>query len=173
MSERKSNADVASRRHLLKLGAMAAPAVITLAPASARAAASVLHCYVPFPEGVNERGEPCSPTGGASQQAGILGNGNGNGPGNGRGPANGNGPGNGNGRGLGNGNSNGQVKGEICYPGPDGGMLHAEQIRNGYGVEGMTMEPEHYTAYVEYLDRVRQENGPGVSCLMSVDIARG
>lgn len=52
MSDQNSNNGVASRRQLLKLGALAAPAVITLtsAPALAQTASSTLMCEVPFPE---------------------------------------------------------------------------------------------------------------------------
>jgi hypothetical protein len=45
-----SDAMVASRRRLLKLGAIAAPAVITLASGPAAAAASVTNCHVIVPQ---------------------------------------------------------------------------------------------------------------------------
>ncbi len=44
------DAMVASRRRVLKLGAIGAAAVVTVQPAMAQAAASVLNCQIPVPD---------------------------------------------------------------------------------------------------------------------------
>ncbi|MCH8684334.1 hypothetical protein [Pedomonas mirosovicensis] len=168
MSERKPHADVASRRHLLKLGAMAAPAVITLAPASARAATSVLHCFVPMPTSVNERGEPCSGATQSSQQVA--------GTSDSTGMAMGHTMEQSNAHGLSVGHDKtqtGQTSGSMCYLGPDSGGLTAQQIQNGFGIDGISADKDQYDAYVAYLNKVKQEHGAGVSCLMSLDLAQG
>ncbi len=79
MSDQNSDNNVASRRQLLKLGALAAPAVITLnsAPAMAQAVSSTLMCEVPFPERGQERlcrdGATCYPGGYVDGQGYVCG----------------------------------------------------------------------------------------------------
>ncbi len=56
-----------TRRSLLRLGAVAVPAVVTLRPAWAKksdhggAMASLAMCQIPIPHNVNKKGEPCAP----------------------------------------------------------------------------------------------------------------
>ncbi len=172
MNDRKTKADVASRRHLLKLGAMAAPAVITLAPASARAAASVLNCRVPFPENVDDKGDPCSKP---SKKSGLgYGNASETGNSNAADFAVQGGGGGGGGRG-GSGGGGGGRKDDpnICYEGP-GPQLNAEEINNLQSVAAAHSSGndayERYQAYSKYLKKVREKNLPGASCLMSIDM---
>lgn len=175
MSEQNTNPDLASRRHLLKLGAMAAPAVITLAPASARAAVSTLHCFVPVEQAVNENGQIC--TGGAGGAG--SGSGGGSGPGNsdfGHGQGNGKGPGNGNGNGNvpskpGNPGRPGQQppQGEVCYGPPSSGGFTAQQIQNGFGIDGISDDIDEYRAYTNYLQSLRSPT-PGASCMVSINM---
>lgn len=166
MSEKQNNGpqsvspELASRRHLLKLGAMAAPAVITLAPASARAAVSTLHCFVPVEQAVNEQGQPCT-----GSQSGPGNSGFGQNQGNG----NGNGQGNGNGNGQGNGNGKGQQE-EICYGPPPSGGFTAQQIQNGFGIDGISDDINAYKAYNNYLKSLRSPM-PGASCMVSINMA--
>lgn len=183
MNDQNTKADVASRRHLLKLGAMAAPAVITLAPASARAAASVLNCRVPFPQNVDSNGDACATP---SSQATGLGNGNASATGNANANPNahqnsgwpgGTKPGNGNGlgNGLGNGSANSASGSEnICYEGP-GQMLNADEVNNLQSVAAARSTSgdayERYEAYAKYLKKVEANNLPGASCLMSINTA--
>src|SRR5690606_38135777 len=154
MSEKQNNGpqsvspELASRRHLLKLGAMAAPAVITLAPASARAAVSTLHCFVPVEQAVNEQGQPCT----GSQS----------GPGN---SGFGQNQGNGNGNGQGNGNGKGQQE-EICYGPPPSGGFTAQQLQHGFGIDDINA----YKAYYNYLKSLRSPM-PGASCMVSINMA--
>lgn len=61
MTDREQDAPDAgrtSRRTLLRLGALAAPAVVTLKPAFAQTQASILNCEVPVTTWVTENGEP-------------------------------------------------------------------------------------------------------------------
>lgn len=44
---------IANRRRVLKLGAIGAVAVVTVRPALAQAAGSVLNCKIPVPDGAN------------------------------------------------------------------------------------------------------------------------
>lgn len=161
MNDQKPNADVASRRHLLKLGAMAAPAVITLAPASARAAASVLNCRVPFPDNVDSNGNACAtPTPAGGQGGG------------GRPPWAGGPGGNPN---PGGGQGGGGQNEPICYPGPGSDMPAADvdalqkaillQDQSGSDFDGQM------AAYQKYLAKVQSQNLPGSSCLMSIAIS--
>lgn len=145
MTNQKPNSSVTSRRHLLKIGTMAAPAVITLAPASARAATSVLHCFVPFPANVNTQGQECSPsvTSDSSYSPGK-------------------------GKKKGHGEEEAAPK---CLPGPDRGGLNAVQIQNGFGLDGISDDKERYDAYVAYLNNVKKNELKGVSCLMSIQIS--
>lgn len=177
MNDQKPNADVASRRHLLKLGAMAAPAVITLAPASARAAASILNCRVPFPENVDSEGNACTTPG---RQSTGLGNGNASAAGNANasqtghnnsGWQTGSQPGNGNG----NGGSTSSGSENVCYEGP-GATLAANEIEDLQSVAAARSTSSddaygRYQAYTKYLDKVRTNNMPGASCLMSINAA--
>lgn len=165
MSEQKTKADVASRRHLLKLGAMAAPAVITLVPASARAAASALNCRVPFPTNVDSNGNACSTP--SSSRPDWAGGPGGN-------PAN-NGNGAGNGKGNGSGNQNQGQEEAICYSGP-GAELAADEINNLQSIAAFNSQDgdtyERYQAYSKYLENVRANNLPGASCLMSIQLGQ-
>lgn len=147
MSEKQNNGpqsvspELASRRHLLKLGAMAAPAVITLAPASARAAVSTLHCFVPVEQAVNEQGQPCT----GSQS----------------------GPGN---SGFGEASDQQGQQEEICYGPPPSGGFTAQQIQNGFGIDGISDDINAYKAYNNYLKSLRSPM-PGASCMVSINMA--
>lgn len=170
MSEQNTNPDLASRRHLLKLGAMAAPAVITLAPASARAAVSTLHCFVPVEQAVNENGQPCTGSSGGGNQInqgnpGLPGN-----PGDPNFPPNGNvpyKPGN-----PGRPGQQGQPvqQEEICYGPPPSGGFTAQQIQNGFGIDGISDDINEYKAYTNYLRSI-QSPTPGASCMVSISMA--
>lgn len=168
MNDQKPNADVASRRHLLKLGAMAAPAVITLAPASARAAASVLNCRVPFPDNVDSNGNACAtptPAGGSG------GNGSGRPPWAG-GPGGNPNPGGGQG---GQGGSGGNQNQPICYPGPGTDMPAADADALQKAIllqdDGGSSFDGQMAAYQKYLARVKSQQLEGSSCLMSIELA--
>ena len=164
MNDQKPNADVASRRHLLKLGAMAAPAVITLAPASARAAASVLNCRVPFPTNVDSNGDACATPTPAARQGG-------NPPPWSGGPGGNPNPGGPGGQGVQGGGQNEP----ICYPGPGADMpaADADALQKAVLIQGDGSSDfdGQMAAYRNYLAKVRSQNLPGASCLMSIDIA--
>lgn len=51
-----------SRRAILRLGAVAAPAMLMVKPAMAQTAASVLACEIPLTVPVNKDGKPVDPT---------------------------------------------------------------------------------------------------------------
>lgn len=129
---------------------MAAPAVITLVPASARAAASTLNCRVPFPPKVNKGGESCGPQswGNGNSDAEITaGNGSDNGGGGGG--------------------------GSKCFDSPGEFVdaseiedIRAKALRGGDDWSGF----ERYQAYAKYLEKVQRHNLAGASCLMSIDL---
>ncbi len=51
-SDAAHDAQIAARRQVLKLGAIGATAVVTVRPAMAQAAVSVLNCQIPVPQNV-------------------------------------------------------------------------------------------------------------------------
>lgn len=55
-------AGAGTRRTLLKLGALAVPAVVTLKPAMAQAQASLAMCRIPIETAVDANGKPISPS---------------------------------------------------------------------------------------------------------------
>ncbi len=53
LSHPDADAAIAARRQILKLGAIGAAAIVTVRPAMAQAAVSVLNCQIPVPDPAN------------------------------------------------------------------------------------------------------------------------
>ena len=153
-----------SRRHVLKLGAAAVPAIATLSPSMAMAqsggaAVSLMACTVSMPQFVSANGHPVE----ARDVLRSTGNGQGSDKNNKgfKSPT-----------GMYHLDVNNQPV--VVYQGPPQGSYSGQQIKDsmesGNLVPPMGVEYEQYQAHVTYLNRVRNREipGAGLTCLVSI-----
>ncbi|MHB9878379.1 hypothetical protein ACSMXM_01745 [Pacificimonas sp. ICDLI1SI03] len=139
--------EVNARRRVLKLGAIAVPAIATLTPSMAMATGggvgganiSILACQVPIPDYIDENGEQVPPNKQLKTdyrgQAYYYKNG----------------------------------KKVDVFNAPSQGHYSGQEIKDGY-INRRYIHDAQFKAHVEYLQKMRNSGtgGAGISCLMSI-----